>query len=963
MGRVEKAIEAGRCSIAVGGALLRDPEVMLALTRRAALTPMALAGPTVAPLVAVSPEGVARAIAQPGGILVLVEPENVDATGVKTLGELLQRARHRPDVVVVSRSWNPFAFGQALAGLRVAHEKGKGKAFIETLPEPPADEAGVDASDAIAKVAKAGTEIPAPRFTFVGRDEEVEALTGLLAQGGPLVLSGPPGVGRTLVLEHAAKRSGLQRLPDFWLGWGSGADQLTARIAAIGQEVGDARLADLVKGPHSAADVARVAVEVLSNEALKGKLFVVHELEIGLGRDHDFFRRSRLELLLVALLTGTAALPVVFVSTRHPTFHREGEGANLRKLEIGGVKGRFLHEIFEACKAVEFPREKFGPISERIHGHCLAAKTFAIATRVRQDGAELPDEPKFLAMETVADTTPISKQLAKRIEKLPEALRTVLARLAHLRIPVDGSMLTNELGVSRTARLELLAQGLLEIVGTEEEKRFRVHPMVRRELGWREITDFDVSARLADLFAELAKKATGLHKLQLEQEQSRFAAAARKPQLRPKLDLPDHDMALESVEALIRSKQPKLDLAEQRLNEILKQDPTNADAWLFRLELATHADEARTEGIEALLDEAMTANPVPELVQQAVSFLLSRRQRPRAIVVLEKGLAVFPDESRLHTRLAAVLLRQGRRNEAVDHLKRAMELEPMLPDSYGLLGMAKRDGGREAVGEAEGLLREAVRLAPDDPVQVSRLVDLLLERARVEVDQQKALREEAKKLLDDAVKGDRRAPEACLLYATLLREEGGDLERAAWFLAQARKATDRGHERSRRIVVERALVDMAKGELDGAENALRQHIGKDPSHARAFAALGHVLEAREQFIPAHAEYLRAKERAAQNGLEIVFYDQQLARVQAIIEAQAAGLYSRPEEREPAPSPSVPSTRILRRRAQHEATPDEAPTEPDAEPAEAPPDAPADEVPESAEERTPLPNVESIGDEI
>jgi hypothetical protein len=45
-------------------------------------------------------------------------------------------------------------------------------------------------------------------------------------------------------------------------------------------------------------------------------VLVVRELEQGMGRDQDFFRRSRLELLLLAMLTGTAALPIVFVSTR-----------------------------------------------------------------------------------------------------------------------------------------------------------------------------------------------------------------------------------------------------------------------------------------------------------------------------------------------------------------------------------------------------------------------------------------------------------------------------------------------------------------------------------------------------------------------------------------------------------------------------------------------------------------------
>lgn len=930
MNRVEKAIESGRCAIAVGGSLLRDPEVMLALSHRAMLQPMALAGPAVSPVVPVSADAVARALAQPGGVVVLVEPEGMDAQGLKQLGDLIQRARHRPDVIVVARAYNPFAFGTALSGLKIAHEKGRGKTFLQSLPEaerPEPTSTGTDTvhpAIVIPKVPKKD-EVAAPRFSFVGRDEEVDALAALLGTGGPLVLSGPPGVGRTQLLEHALKKAGVTRLPDLYLGWGAAADTLTARLAMVGKEVGDSRLWDLIAGSghgdgHQgapAADVIRTAIELLANPELAGKAFVIHHLEFGLGRENDFFRKSRFELLLHAMLTNPSALTLVFVSTRQPTFHREGEGQHLRRVEVGGLKGRFLFEIFDAHKAVEFPREKFGPIWERIHGHPLAARTLAIATRVRQNGVEIIDDPKFMAMDTVGDLGPVEKQLTKRIEKLPDALRVVLARLAHLRIPVDGVMLANELGVTRKDRLELLSLGLLDMVGTEEDRRYRVHPLVRSQLAWREVSDFEVCEKLADLYMSLAGKAEGLQKLVLEQEQNRFAVAGRNLKLRARLDVPDHDMWLDGIEGMLRAKLPRLDLVEQRLNECLKQNPHNSDAWLLKLELVQHAGgtggDPKPEVMDPVLEEAIEKAAVPELFQQVVSWLLGRRQRARAVTVLEKGVEIFPNESRLHTRLAAVLLRQGRRNEAIEHLRKAMEIDPMLPDSYGLLGMARRDEGAEALDEAEALLREAVRLAPVDPVQVARLVDLLLERARVDVERMGPLRAEAKALLEEAIKGDRRAPEACLLYATLVREEGGDPERASWLLGQAKKLTDRGHERARRIIVERALIDLAKGDLDSAEHALRQHIGKDPSHARAFAALGHVLEAREQFLPAHMEYMRAKERTAQNGLECVFYDQQLQRVQGIIEAQAAGLWEPAPKPEPVPQPGIPSSRVLRRR--------------------------------------------------
>lgn len=923
MNRVEKAIESGRCALAISGSLLRDPEVMLALSERAALSPMALAGPTVAPVIPVGPDGVAHAVAQPGGVVVVIEPQGADVPGLQQLGALLQRGRHRPDIVVVARQYNPFALGGALSGLQVDHEKGRGKAFIQGLPEPPEAVEVPGVAEAVAKVKKKGSEIPAPRFCFVGRDEEVESLAGMLGTGGPIVVSGPRGVGRHQLLEHALLKAELQRLPDVWLGWGTAFDALIARIAIVAAEAGNPALAELLKGEHTPAAAIEAAVAALSTEGLAGKVLVVHRLEFGLGRDSDFFRKGRLEMLLAALLTSPAAMPLVFVSTRQPRFHREGIADNLRRVEVGGIMGRFFHEIFEAHKAIEIPREKFGPISERVHGHPMAARTFAIATRIRQDGEAIVDEPKFMRMESLEDPNALRKQLSKRVERLPKPLRAVLALLCHLAEPVDGNMLA-DLRVNRKNRLELLSLGLLDMFGTMDDRRYRVHPLVRTHLSWREISDFDTCADLSEYYQAQARKADGAKKQSLEHQQNRFAIAGRRLRLRPRPELPDHDAWLESITGMLRARQPRLDLVEQRLNECLKQNPANADAWILRIELAA-AQQAKIEAIEAILEEAIAKGAVPELFHQVASFCLSRRARNRAITVLERGIEVFPNESRLRTRLGAVMMRQGRRNEGIEHLTAAMNMDPMLPDAYGLLGMAKRDEGADAVAEAEQLLREAVRLAPGDPVQTSRLADLLIERARVDVDQQRALREEAAELLDEGVRGDRRAPEACLLLATLIREQGGDLERAAWLLKQTRKLTDRGHERSRRITVERALLDMVQGKLDQAEQTIRQRIDKDPTHAAAFAALGHVLEMREQYIPAYAEYQRAKERTSQNSLACRYYDLQLARVQKIIEDQAAGLLDAPSEAS-TPEPGEPSDRILRR-----ATP---------EPGEAPPAAPA-----------------------
>ena len=105
---------------------------------------------------------------------------------------------------------------------------------------------------------------------------------------------------------------------------------------------------------------------------------------------------------------------------------------------------------------------------------------------------------------------------------------------------------------------------------------------------------------------------------------------------------------------------------------------------------------------------------------------------------------------------------------------------------------------------------------------------------------------------------------------------------------------------------------MVSGKIDEAENNLRQRCGHDPADHRAFGALANVLEARDMFVPAHAEYMRALERAPKNSLAAQLYERHMKRLQGVIEAQAAGLYALPETPS-APEERPTQARIVRRR--------------------------------------------------
>lgn len=931
MNRVVTAIESGRCVFAVSGSLLNDADVVLALKERAhGVAAIALSGTAPAPITPVTEGALLRATAQPGGVVVIVNPQPADDAGIKLLAGHLAKGAHKPTVLVAAQSFNPLQFMTLFKGVAVAHLKARGKDFFKGLPLPPASAA----PEAEKALKPKGDGDLAPRFVFVGREEEQATLVEMLQSGGPIVVSGSAGVGKTLLTEHAVAQSGLTRLPDLVLGWGTGADTLFARLAEICRAAGAPGLYDLLKGgAYQPVQAVREAIASLqAATGTEGQVFVIHDLHHAMGRDDGFWRRSRLEALLMAMLTSTYPLRVVFLSRAQPVFHREGAAAGLRRLALTGIKGRFFHEIFDAYKVPEFPRDKFGPIAEKVHGHPMVARAYAIEVRDRDKGLELLDSEKFLRMEDVNDLQSYKRLIEKKVERLAEDERRALALAAHFRLPVTGQILT-EAGIGRKQRLQLLADGLLETVGTEKERKFVVHSLVRSALSLRETSEFDILANLASGYGKLSQGAADpLAKLALAQEANRNAITGRATSLRIALDLPDDDAVLESATGLIRSQKPHFEMAAQRLNEVLNRNPANADAHLLKLELLEKSNASK-DALQHAIDEAVTKASVAEVFQQVTGLYTFRKAKAKATAVLEQGIELLPDEARLRTRLAALLMRQGRRKEAIEHLKAAMALEPMLPDSYGLLGTARRDEGVEALDEAENLLREAVRLAPGDTTQICRLADLQMARARVQLDRQAILRAEAKDLLEQAIKGEHRTADAHLLLARLVREEGGDLERATWLVKKAKKLTEKSSERNLRIGFEFAMIDLRRGDLDAAERELRVLSEKDPANDRVFAGLAELLEARQQYIPAHAELLRARERTPQNTVEYVFYSEQLARIQAVIEAQVASMVAG----DSAPSMSVDEApaaaghhRVIRRRKHDESHADEAPASESAE---------------------------------
>ena len=924
MDRVHAAVEAGRCVVALGAHLLQDPNVLLALRDRGeGLPAIALSGPAVASTYAPSADGLARAIGQTDGVLVVVEPESKDQSGLEKVAKLVQASSHKPTVVVVSRSPNPLLFSMLFRGLPLQMEKDKGPSYLKKLPKPSAESLAAAPSKADLKAAAAGQSSgkkAGVKRQFLGREEEVEALGALLGEGGPIVVHGPEGVGRNMLLDEVIGASSLKRLPDVILGRGTGFDSFIARLAHLTASAGANQLKDALSDTStSPLAIVDAAIEALgAAESLAESVMVVQPLEAGIGRQLDFFRKDRLATLIQALLGNRYSLRLVFVAEGKPQAFDHEENQAARLFEVKGIKGRFFHEIFEAHRAPEFEREKFGPMADKIFGHPMVARQYAVEVRERDKGVDLVDDPKFMKMADPGDTGALRRALRQRLDGLDKKARAALARVAHVRLPLEGSVLA-DMGMARNTRLELMSAGLLEACGTDDNRLYRVHPLVKSCFKMREIADFDVLMNLAPMYARWSNKAEGLEKLVYAQEANRCFVGARRGRDTLKMDLPDNDADIEAITGMIRSKNPRFDMAQQRLGFLLKTYPANADAHLLNLELLRRLD-AKKDAVEAAYETAMTQAPVAEVFQDACTFYLTRRSRPKAIEVLERATQALPNEARLKTRLASLLFRQGRRNDALELLNRAMEQAPMLPDAYGLMGMARMDEGAEAMPRAEELLREAVRLAPNDQVQIPRLVHLLLAKAdAAEGLQREEILSEARELLARITRDDSKHADGFLLLARVERE-GGNLDRADWLLKQARKHAGKRARIGNRLRYEWALVALARGDLDKAEKDMRDLIEKDPANAEYFASLSSVLEAREQLIPAHAELLRAQERVPANSVRGQQIVAQLQALQARIEAQAAavaegGVPSPLEQVEVAikPPKAVDHVRTVRRR--------------------------------------------------
>ena len=889
MDRIEAAIREGRCVLAIGKQALSNPEVLAELRHRS-VPAVSLGGDAVNPVSTLSADNLSAALNRTDGVLVLVEPDGAsDGRALNQLGDLLKAAGNKPKLFVAARAYNPFMMPMSMRLLKIEGLKYRAKDFIAALP---VIDAQATQAEAAPKKKKKKNELPfkAPKAQFVGREDEVNTLQGWLSEaGGPIVVSGPSGIGKRWLIEHALIGQDVTRWPDLTIGPGVGVDTLIGRIAGAAKAAGADGLHQAVtrkKDQPGPAKLATLIAETLSDSALAGHVFVVHGLDHLMDRRRGHFKADgRIEMVMNAILRSTPEMRIILSSRRVPQLYNEGAMSGLRTLELGGLKGKVLHELFTAHHVEDVSREKFGPIHDRTMGHPLAARFLAISAIEDGDIDELLNQNRYLKVTHLDRAEAVTRHIKRRIDKLRDSDRKALAAVSLFRDPATTEDL-RIFDIDRRTRLFLVSQGLLDQTPVDGDRRYYVHSSVSRHLEYREVYDFDNMQSLGRQMHNHARDAAKdegqtSQALAYQVEGNRLLIESRRERHIKPPQYSDLDAMIENIRGMIRRKNPRLDIARQRINPILKQATTHPELLLANAELCA-AEKADFSTVVGAYNALHSAAPTPEGYFSEADMHTRMRARGKAARALEHGLKAFPECARMYRRMAAVFLDQNKIDEGVVMLKSAMTLEPLMPDTYGLLADAYMAQGRPGWDNTLSALNEALALDPTNSRHLVRKASLLRDQALASEDQGAALLEQAEEAIKAALDLDKGSSVAQTLAACIILDRGGDADQAEWFLSQSKKRTQTSF-----ALVQKARVLIRKGTLDDVERLINKALKLEPSNHEAFAAQAEMWEGQGQIFHAFEAIKGAKERSHKDSAARVHYDKHMTRLGALIESGAA----------------------------------------------------------------------------
>ena len=223
------------------------------------------------------------------------------------------------------------------------------------------------------------------------------------------------------------------------------------------------------------------------------------------------------------------------------------------------------------------------------------------------------------------------------------------------------------------------------------------------------------------------------------------------------------------------------------------------------------------------------------------SLLLDRGQVDEAVEHLQKAVVLQPDDAANHYNLGAVFAKQGQSDEAIHQLKETLRLKPDDADAHNHLGEALAMKGQ--VGAAISQLREALRLKPDNADAHNNLGIALGQDGRTS----EAIPEfrEALRLKPDHAEAHNH------LGVALFKQ--GQVDEAISHYQQALRL--RPHHAGVRDNLGAALIK--KGQVDEAISQFREAGRLKPMDANMHNNLGAALEQKGQIDEAIVQYQQA----------------------------------------------------------------------------------------------------------
>ena len=296
-----------------------------------------------------------------------------------------------------------------------------------------------------------------------------------------------------------------------------------------------------------------------------------------------------------------------------------------------------------------------------------------------------------------------------------------------------------------------------------------------------------------------------------------------------------------------RDKAEKL-LVTESIADFQKAASLDPNFALAELSLANSAPTGR-EFFEhlgkavTLADKASDGERLLILATEAGANTNAAKQKQ----LLDQLVAAYPNDERAHFNLGGYYFGQQDYAKAIEHYKRATELDPAYSRAFNILGYAHRQAGDYASAEQD--FQNYIKLIPNDPNPYDSYGELLLKMGR----------------FDDAIAQYRKALaiDANFLashqgVATALMYQGKGAEAEAEFKTIATKARNDGEKRlslfgQTVLAVDRGQTDKALGLVD-QQYALGEATKDVPAMAGDLQLRGNILLDAGKVAEAKAQY-------------------------------------------------------------------------------------------------------------